>query len=98
MPARWHKSTRRPPRRLSSRCGGRRSGASDVRSFELTQRQGASVLDVAELVEQREIMRMRTLPGDVIGLAPELPVVRRSRIGIERHGIIGPYAIILHRP
>ena len=38
--------------------------------FESIEGNGTIVLDVAELVEQREIVPMRAFPGEIVGLAP----------------------------
>ncbi len=38
----------------------------------------------------REIVGMGPFPGLIVGLAPQPPVIGRTRIGVERHGVVGP--------
>src|SRR3954467_4424374 len=67
-----------------------------LRCLQLVEPARPLFLDVAESIEQRKIVIVRALPGLVILRSPQAPVVRRSRIGKQRYGIIGPNAGILH--
>ena len=35
---------------------------------------------------------MGPFPGRGVGLAPEPPIIGRTRVGVERHGVVGPHA------
>src|SRR6478736_8617690 len=63
--------------------------------LELREGSGALVLDVAESVELAEVMLVRALPGVRVRLTPESAIIGRTRIGVERHGIVGPDAVAL---
>src|SRR4051794_31318440 len=64
--------------------------------FKGAQRYGTLLLDVAELVEHRQVVLVSTLPSEVVRFAPQLSVVRRARIRVKRNGIVGPDAGVLH--
>src|SRR5512144_752216 len=77
---------------------GKPSGIAPLRSgrrtpFQLRQRQRVIVLQVAEVQVHAKVVLVGTLPGVVVRLAPEPAIVRRPRIGEERHRLVRPHAL-----
>ena len=62
--------------------------------FELHQRQRTLFLNIAELVEAAQVVVVRALPGAIVGRAPAARVVGRAGIGKQRHGLVGPDAVL----
>ena len=63
--------------------------------FELHQWRRTLFLNVAELVEAAQVEIVRALPGAIVGRAPAPRVVGRAGIGEQRHGLVGPDAVLV---
>src|SRR5207248_324615 len=94
----WRSARRRRQRPRSSRRAAARARASCRErgaELELVQRTWPFLLDLAELVELREVVGVRALPGAVVDRSPQETVLRRARVRKQRHRIVAPYAVRL---
>src|SRR5688500_1364362 len=60
--------------------------------FQVGERTWPGLLNVAELVELREVMLHRPLPGAIVGSAPAPGIARRPGVREHRHRRVRPYA------
>ena len=62
-------------------------------SIQLRERQRLRLLNLAELLEQAQVVLVRPLPRPVVGDPPELRVVRRPGIREQRDRLVRPDAV-----